>query len=528
MINKVKERKMAYKTNWLCGVLAPMLIMGSAHALHTNIAASGAHSVFIDKGTVFAMGSNAYGEIVPGTTGEFRTPLSMSIQNAYSVAASQHRIAVLKMDGTAQINGRDFVTYKNTSVPFPTSGITDIALALIDVYYIKDSQVYKWNGSTGTPEALVGGSNAQSIAAGQFHLVVLFKDGTVGTYGTNSSGQLGTGDNVNATSVVKLTGLPMMGEVAASGNSTFLNTYGSFGVYSFGDNSSGQLGLSDSTNRLVPTLVPATTNVIKMLPGGITSTLIMGDGTLLASGYHDWIGGAFYTSNNKFVTLPVTNVMDGATGSDHTVVKMNGTIGKLSGWGGNVGGKLGDATNTERHTLTEAFWTPIPDPVVVVAPPPVVVVAPTPDPVSLGSAIMNPLTPEPPPVVMPDNKVTVVDAIIATVVDAVVAVVDAVKQVVDAVVAVVTPTPPAPPVVVPPPVVTPPVVVPPPVVVKQHEEEHDKAHSDNRDGDKHDGIVGNEHKEASVAKRDDDHKEVEVKKTASKKEDDKKDSKKKS
>lgn len=543
---------MAYKTNWLGGILAPMLIMAPvAHAIQTNMTGSGAHSVFIDNGSVFAMGSNNYGEILPGSSGEFRTPLFMGIQDVKTVAASQLRMAVLKNDGTAVLNGISFTTWANMSNPFPMTGLSDIALTLQEVFFVKDGQLYKWSGDANSaPVTVAGGTNVKSVAAGQDHVVILFNDGTVGTFGKNSAGQLGTGDTTEATSIFKLS-LVGVEEITAASNNSYAKLNGRSVVYGWGSNSGNQLGFADAVNRLVPTQLATPANVFKMVAGQSYMALMTGDGSVYSAGWHDWIGSGLYNVSTSFVKIPMPQVDDIGGGNDQVIVKLTGTVGKVSGWGGNAYGKLGDGTNTERHSLTDAYFTPV-------APPtsPVVVAPPASEPVvppSNGGAIMNPLQPQTPPVDMGSNDTSIVQAVIDTVADAAKALadaaaaalqaaIDAAKALADAAAALLNPPPTTPPVVVvtPPPVVTPPVIVPPVVVVKH---EDDKDHDNNKDGAKHDDVLGHQNQSVNADKHDDD-KKVEVKKTEDKKvevkkddddkkvtsakDDDKKDSKKKS
>ena len=64
------------------------------------------HTLFIDNGSVFAMGSNLWGAIKNDNTLEYRTPQFTGIQNAVSIAAGSNRSAVLKADGTVTLFGR--------------------------------------------------------------------------------------------------------------------------------------------------------------------------------------------------------------------------------------------------------------------------------------------------------------------------------------------------------------------------------------------------------------------------------------
>jgi hypothetical protein len=519
-----------YKTNWLSGLLCPMLVAFNAHAVQTNMAQSQFGTVFIDNGSVFAMGSNNYGEVLPGSNGQFTTPLFTGVQTAKTVAASVWRLAYLKEDGTARLNGLSYTTFGAVSNPFPDTGITDIALSVQTVFYIKAGQVYAWTGDTASaPVALAGGAGAASIAAGDTHLVVLFSDGSVGTYGTNAYGQLGNGGTTPNTAIVKVTlpsATPVV-EVAAGAFTTFIRLMNTEAVYAIGRNNQYQLGLQDNIDRYSPTVVLGLSNVVKMSPTTNHTSMLMGDGYIATAGWHNYIGGSFYNTSIGFYRMPYGTADDISSGTgDQTVVRVNALPGQISGLGGNTFGKLGDGTQTERHTMSIAFFTPVaaptpPAPPVVV--PAVAPAASAPAPAASAPvpdmAIALPFNAVPAPSIV-TPPVTVTQVVVNAVIDAVVAVVNTVQAVVNAVVAAVTPTPP--PVVVPPVVVTPPVVVaaPPAVVqvppvaaakpvivtVAKSHNERDDDHGD-RDHEKEVKKVEIKKVEVKSAKKDDDRKE---------------------
>jgi hypothetical protein len=503
-----------YKTNWLSGLLCPMLVAFNAHAVQTNMAQSQFGTVFIDNGSVFAMGSNNYGEILPGSNGQYTTPLFTGVQTAKTVAASVWRLAYLKEDGTARLNGLSYTTFGAVSNPFPDTGITDIALSQQTVFYIKAGQVYSWTGdSTATPVPLDGGAGATSIAAGDTHVVVLFTDGTVGTYGTNAYGQLGNGTTTPNTAIAKITLAAPAVEVAAGSFTTFVRLNDGT-VFATGRNNQYQLGLSDNTDRTSLTVIPGLGNVTKMVPASNHTSMLMGDGSVATAGWHDYIGGSFYNTSVGFWRMPYGIVDDIASGTgDQTVVRALALPNQISGLGGNTFGKLGDGTQTERHTLSAAFFTPVAAPTPPAPPVVVAAVAPAasapapaasaPVPDMAGALPFNAV--QPPSIVAP--PVTMTQVVVNAVVNAVVAVVNTVQAVVNAVVAAVTPTPP--PVIVPPVVLAAPVVAaakPVIVTVAKSHDERDDDHGD-RDHEKEVKKVEVKKVEVKSAKKDDDRKE---------------------
>ena len=127
--------------------------------------------------------------------------------------------------------------------------------------------------------------------------------------------------------------------------------------------------------------MPGVTGAKKVQISRNTTSYIKSDGTLWAAGWHNYIEGALYNYDTKFVQMPIGTVKDYSAGGDYIMVN-RGTVGKIEGWGGNGNGKLGDDSILEKHQLSNAFFTPVvqpaPTPVVQPAPAPVVQPAPAP------------------------------------------------------------------------------------------------------------------------------------------------------
>ncbi|XP_049430285.1 probable E3 ubiquitin-protein ligase HERC3 [Epinephelus fuscoguttatus] len=106
-------------------------------------------------------------------------------------------------------------------------------------------------------EALCNTAVSQ-VACGSQHSVALTKDGQVYTWGQDSRGQLGLGRRkLAANSPQHLRSLSVMPlvQIAAGGEQSFALSV-SGGVFGWGRNDCGQLGLGDTTDRHTPTPVP--------------------------------------------------------------------------------------------------------------------------------------------------------------------------------------------------------------------------------------------------------------------------------
>ncbi|KAL9851152.1 putative E3 ubiquitin-protein ligase HERC4 isoform 1-T1 [Geothlypis trichas] len=97
------------------------------------------------------------------------------------------------------------------------------------------------------------------IACGDQHAMALSRGGELFTWGQNTHGQLGVGSQTTLTSepqlVERLKGVPLA-QIAAGGDHSMCVSL-SGAVFSWGKNSSGQLGLGDTKDRDCPTYVGA-------------------------------------------------------------------------------------------------------------------------------------------------------------------------------------------------------------------------------------------------------------------------------
>ena len=162
-------------------------------------------------------------------------------------------------------------------------------------------------------------SNVIAIAAGYRHSVALRSDGTVWTWGDNTYGQLGTGTTVYRvvpTRVVGLNGAGFLtGVVAiAAGYGHTVALKGDGTVWAWGRNDTGQVGNGTRTQQNTPVQVKGQdgtgylTNVTAIAAGWYHTLALKPDGTAWGWGYSE--DGELGVGNYKQVNstpLPVRN-----------------------------------------------------------------------------------------------------------------------------------------------------------------------------------------------------------------------------
>jgi hypothetical protein len=92
------------------------------------------------------------------------------------------------------------------------------------------------------------------IAAGRVHSLALKNDGTVWSWGSNGSGQLGNGTLINSTVPIQVTGVSNITLIAAGEQHTLTRDTDA-SAWTWGSNSNGELGIGTNTNSKVPVQV---------------------------------------------------------------------------------------------------------------------------------------------------------------------------------------------------------------------------------------------------------------------------------
>jgi len=258
----------------------------------TAVAAGSAHTIVLkDDGTVWTWGSNTFGQLGDGTTADSTTPVQVSgLTNVIAVAAESLRTIVLKNDGTVWVWGENslgqlgvetteicpFSGYDSfcSTTPVQVPGLTNVE-AIAAEYSISfialknDGTVWTWGKNSVTPVQIssptfvtatavgltpvqVYGLDVTAIATGVVHYVLLTTDGTAWALGENIYGQLGDGTTTASyTTPVQVSDLTDVVAIAVGSNhSIALKIDGT--IWTWGDNSSGQLGNGTTIGSTIP------------------------------------------------------------------------------------------------------------------------------------------------------------------------------------------------------------------------------------------------------------------------------------
>ncbi|GEA15427.1 hypothetical protein E308F_16710 [Moorella sp. E308F] len=288
------------------------------------VTAGGYHSLALKSDrTVWAWGSNIYGQLGDGTWADRYTPVQVAdLFDVVAVAAGDHHSLALKSDGTVWAWGDNEFgqlgdgTITNRNTPVQVANLTDVV----------------------------------AVAASGGHSLALKSDGTVWAWGHNYTGQLGDGTTNSHTTPVQVANLSGVVAVAAGANhSLALKSDGT--VWAWGDNFYGQLGDGTTNRHTTPIQVKNLSGVVAIMAGAEYSFALKSDGIVWAWGanYTGQLGDG--TTTDRYTPVQVANLTDVvavAGGGYHSLaLKADGTVWT---WGYNGYGELGDGTTTDRYT----------------------------------------------------------------------------------------------------------------------------------------------------------------------------------
>jgi alpha-tubulin suppressor-like RCC1 family protein len=284
-------------------------------------------AVLLNDGTVRTFGYNNNGALGVNDTTSRLTPVQVwgISSSAAAVACGQYFTVVLLANGTVRTFGRN----DNGQL-----GVNDTAQ--------RNTPVQVWGIS----------SSAVAVAAGLYHTAVLLADGTVRTFGWNNFGQLGVNDTTQRNTPVQVWGISSSAVAIVCGHSftTVLLTDGT--VRTFGRNSFGQLGVNDTTQRNTPVQVwGISSSATAIACGYYFNTVLLADGTMLTFGRNSSGQLGVNDTTSRLTPVQVMGISSATVigcGVAHNIVTLQD--GTVRTFGRNDNGQLGVNDTTNRST----------------------------------------------------------------------------------------------------------------------------------------------------------------------------------
>ncbi|MFC5404396.1 fibronectin type III domain-containing protein [Cohnella soli] len=366
----------------------PTLISGLTNVKQI-VAGNGFAIALLTDGTLKGWGTNTYGELLGA--GVSTTPVTLSgISSVKQIAVGDKFVLALLTDGTVKSWGYNNYgqlgqgDISNRSTPTAITGLTNVVQVAAGnshgLALLQNGNVQSWGyngyGQLGnnsavdakSPISVSSLSNVRSVTAGYHGSMAVLKDDSLKVWGYNGNGQLGTNDVVNKLlpTSVNVDFRIAHGYVGSNG-SAFVVGYENK-VYGTGQNSNGQLGIGDSSNKSLFTLASTlqtsayqmdmnlsvdTINLQVITNSSSFSSFLIQDGRVWAWGYNSsgQLGLGDMTARTTPTLVPgLTGVKQLVAGQLHTLALMED--GTVKAWGRNDNGQLGLGDMINRTTPT--------------------------------------------------------------------------------------------------------------------------------------------------------------------------------
>ncbi len=343
------------------------------------LAPSGSVGAVTGAGAVWNWGANNYGQLGDGTTAAHLNPKALPGNlSILQLEGGREHALVRTASGDVYAwgwnkygqvgNGSSSGMIKSPAKVL--SGADDIGAGHYSSFAVKNGAAWAWGrndtGQLGdgsktnrrTPVQVSGlsGVTVVQVAGGRNHAMALSDDGHVYTWGNNTYGQLGDGTTASTTSAHVVPGLSGIVEIFAGRDHCLaLGTGGQ--IWSWGRNQSGQLGDGTKTTRRSPVHVTTAasvnlSNIVAVGAGADHSLALTSGGDVYAWGANSWgqVGDGSTTARTRAVHVSgFSNIVAIAGGRQSSIALTQG--GDVYTWGDNRQGQLGHgSTSTSPRT----------------------------------------------------------------------------------------------------------------------------------------------------------------------------------
>lgn len=351
--------------------LASSTINVTIRSVPLYVSAGGQHTCAIKNGALFCWGYNDHGETGNSVATNYSTPMLVPLAESgvIGVATSTLHSCVLYNTGGVKCVGHggpgqigngltNWGNNRLQDVIGLSSGATEVVTGYSYSCALMNDQTMKcWGANYGTygdgtltgslvPVAIPNITGITDLSARGTNTCAVINGGAQ-CWGSGESGQLGDGNILDSLIPVSVQGLgPGSGVTRIEVGTSFVCAIKNGGLYCWGKNTSGQLGIGTLTNELTPVLVPLYPegSGVTDISLGEAHACAIANGVLSCWGANTYgqIGSGDVTANK---TTPVT-IASSATqvdaGNYYTCALIKGA---LKCWGSNSNGQLGVGTN---------------------------------------------------------------------------------------------------------------------------------------------------------------------------------------
>jgi alpha-tubulin suppressor-like RCC1 family protein len=264
----------------------------------SKVSVGSQHSLAVrSTGELYGWGLNDSGGVGDGTVVNRSSPVQIgSLTNWLKVAGGGYHSASVKTNGTLWAWGLNdhgqigdgtrgvFPSYQNRSSPVQIGSLTTwalVACGLLHTSAVKtDGTLWTW-GSNNTGQigdntvvsrsspVQVGAADWAQVACGRRQTIAVKTNGTLWTWGRNQAGQLGDNSVVNRSSPVQIGALTNWAQ-PATGATNYITAVvkADNTMWAWGENNAGQVGDNSVVNRSIPIQIGSLTAWESAAAGG--------------------------------------------------------------------------------------------------------------------------------------------------------------------------------------------------------------------------------------------------------------------
>jgi alpha-tubulin suppressor-like RCC1 family protein len=305
----------------------------SVPSLTSIVSATGGyyHSCALTSaGALLCWGNNSSGQVGDGTLMNRSAPTSVVASGVSKVGCGHNHTCFIKTDGSLWCAG------SNSSGQIGNNTTTNVS-SFVQVL-----------------------TSIEQVSGGSAHTCARVITGEVDCWGDNTYGQLGLGTtgaaHTSPTYVTAPTARPAA-EVALGENHTCIRKYDGT-VWCWGSNASGQLGDGTNVDRSTAVQVSGISSAVQIGAGGSTSCARLQDGTVRCwgEGFNGETGdGSGKASSTPVVVRNISGALEIAVGYNRSCARLDS--GTLACWGVDNVGEVGDGViGPNRFVPTNVAW----------------------------------------------------------------------------------------------------------------------------------------------------------------------------
>ncbi len=352
---------------------APTPVVGLPAAVKQISVVSGQTCALLTTGQVYCWGGNAKGQLGDGTTKNASAPVAVKglepgvqrIEVGFAFACAltaTSSVVCWGLNYYGQLGNGDIT---DTTVPGQVTGLDSGVVELVLGGYhgcarLASGPVKCWvynnyrqigDGSAPstnaqTPKQVTGlSSGVAKIAAGDMNSCAIMATGSLRCWGGNSSGGLGIGDTSTPSQPVQVSGLTTGVASVAVGGSTSCALLTNKSVRCWGYNARSGVGNGTTKNQLTPTPVLGLIGSVKALSAGSRSCALWETGALRCWGDNEFGALGIGVDPERATAGAVQNLPAGVVRvapDSHACAGF--ADGSLHCWGNNSSGQLGDGS----------------------------------------------------------------------------------------------------------------------------------------------------------------------------------------